>query len=125
SFPWSVAAVSSSSCIAVSLCVLALASSAASAQAGTSDPTIPEAYMPPAGMCRIWVQGVPANKQPAPTDCATAIKNNPANGRVIFGPTKDSTRVGGVSQLLRGRGLLPVGPLRGNPAQARALVNPS
>lgn len=46
---------------------------------------VPDAYKPPAGMCRIWVDGVPANRQPAPTDCATAVKNRPANGRVIFG----------------------------------------
>lgn len=46
---------------------------------------VPDGYKPPAGMCRIWVDGVPANRQPAPTDCATAVKNRPANGRVIFG----------------------------------------
>jgi hypothetical protein len=28
---------------------------------------------------------VPAGQQPAPTDCATAVKNKPQNGRVIFG----------------------------------------
>lgn len=43
---------------------------------------------PPAGMCRIWVDGVPADKQPAPTDCASALKNKPTNGRVIFGDAK-------------------------------------
>jgi hypothetical protein len=36
-------------------------------------------------MCRIWLNDVPAGQQPAPTDCATAVKNKPANGRVIFG----------------------------------------
>ncbi|HEY9227559.1 MAG TPA: hypothetical protein VIP11_12970 [Gemmatimonadaceae bacterium] len=36
-------------------------------------------------MCRIWIDGVPANQQPAPTDCPTALKNRPANGRVLFG----------------------------------------
>ena len=29
--------------------------------------------------------GVPAAQQPAATDCPTAIKNRPNNGRVIFG----------------------------------------
>src|SRR4029079_10494406 len=43
---------------------------------------------PPAGMCRIWVDGVPPDKQPAPTDCASALKNKPTNGRVIFGDPK-------------------------------------
>jgi hypothetical protein len=47
--------------------------------------TIPAAYNPPPGMCRIWVDGVPAAQQPAPTDCSSAVKNRPANGRVIFG----------------------------------------
>ncbi len=56
-------------------------------------------------MCRIWVQGVPAAKQPAPTDCPTAMRNSPPNGRVIFGPSKDSSRSGGVSQLLRSKSL--------------------
>jgi hypothetical protein len=31
---------------------------------------------------------VPANRQPAPTDCATAIRNKPPNARVIFPPGK-------------------------------------
>lgn len=42
-------------------------------------------HRPPPGMCRIWVDGVPANQQPAPTDCATAVRNRPEHGRVIFG----------------------------------------
>lgn len=40
---------------------------------------------PPAGMCRIWLENVPAAQQPAPTDCASAVRNRPENGRVIFG----------------------------------------
>lgn len=47
--------------------------------------TVPPAYRPPAGMCRIWIEGVPANQQPAPTDCVTAVRNRPVNGKVIFG----------------------------------------
>ena len=47
--------------------------------------TIPADARPPKGMCRVWIDGVPAAQQPAPTDCATAVKNRPANGRVIFG----------------------------------------
>ena len=46
----------------------------------------------PKGMCRIWLKGVAAAQQPAPTDCATAIKNCPPNGRVIFGDTDPSKR---------------------------------
>ena len=48
-------------------------------------PEIPREYRPPRGMCRIWIDGVPPDKQPAPVDCATAVKNKPRNGRVIFG----------------------------------------
>jgi hypothetical protein len=36
-------------------------------------------------MCRIWLDDVPAAQQPAPTDCASAVRNRPAKGRVIFG----------------------------------------
>ena len=46
---------------------------------------VPRAYLPPRGMCRIWVDGVPPKQQPAPTNCVTAIRNKPRNGRVIFG----------------------------------------
>jgi len=46
---------------------------------------IPENMRPPAGMCRIWLDDVPAAQQPAPTDCASAVRNRPAKGRVIFG----------------------------------------
>jgi hypothetical protein len=46
---------------------------------------IPAASRPPAGMCRIWLDDVPAARQPAPTDCAAAVRNRPAKGRVIFG----------------------------------------
>lgn len=42
-------------------------------------------HQPPPGMCRIWINGVPAERQPAPTDCATAMRRRPSNARVIFG----------------------------------------
>ena len=40
---------------------------------------------PAAGLCRIWIDGVPPGQQPAATDCATAAARVPANGRVIYG----------------------------------------
>jgi hypothetical protein len=63
------------------------------------DGDIPASSRPPAGMCRIWLDGVPAAQQPAPTDCATAVRNRPAKGRVIFGddyvaPRRDTTKGG-------------------------------
>ena len=48
-------------------------------------PQVPRGFAPPAGMCRIWLEDVPPSRQPAPTDCITALRNKPANGRVIFG----------------------------------------
>jgi hypothetical protein len=56
---------------------------AAHAQKGEDD--VPKEYRPPKGMCRIWLDKVPPKQQPAPTDCPTAVKNRPSNGRVIFG----------------------------------------
>lgn len=58
---------------------------------------IPASARPPAGMCRIWLDDVPAAQQPAPTDCATAVRNRPAKGRVIFGddyvaPKRDTAK---------------------------------
>jgi hypothetical protein len=46
---------------------------------------IPPGQLPPAGMCRIWIDGVPPGQQPAPTDCQTAVATKPANARVIWG----------------------------------------
>ncbi len=53
---------------------------------------VPKGSLPPAGMCRIWVDNVPAARQPAPTDCATAIRNRPPNARVLFPAAKDRGR---------------------------------
>ena len=58
-------------------------SGVAHAQKGSDD--VPKAYRPPAGMCRIWLDKVPPKQQPAPTDCSTAVRNRPPNGKVIFG----------------------------------------
>ena len=46
---------------------------------------IPPSERPPPGMCRVWLDKVPATSQPAPTSCAKAIQTHPANGHVIFG----------------------------------------
>lgn len=52
---------------------------------------VPRQFMPPPGMCRIWLDNVPPAQQPAPTDCATAIRRKPQNARVVFGP-REATR---------------------------------
>lgn len=51
-------------------------------------PVVPREMMPPAGKCRIWMEGVSPSRQPAPTDCQTALRQKPANGTVIFGPSE-------------------------------------
>ncbi|MEO7086115.1 MAG: hypothetical protein ABI442_07875 [Gemmatimonadaceae bacterium] len=52
---------------------------------------IPADARPPKGMCRIWIDNVPAAQQPAATDCPTAVRNRPANARVIFGDEYSDT----------------------------------
>jgi hypothetical protein len=47
---------------------------------------VPKGMIPPAGMCRVWVQNVPAAQQPAPTDCVTALRQKAANAKVVWGP---------------------------------------
>src|SRR5438105_11445624 len=58
------------------------------------DQIVPPGFFPPAGMCRIWLNEVPAGQQPAPTDCASAVRNRPANGRVLFGDEPQKNKKG-------------------------------
>jgi hypothetical protein len=64
-------------------CTVGLAGTAHAQKKG--DDGVPKEYRPPAGMCRIWLDKVPARQQPAPTDCPTAVRNRPPNGKVLFG----------------------------------------
>ncbi len=50
-------------------------------------------------MCRIWIEGVPAAQQPAPTDCPSAVKNKPANGKVVYGESTKDKGKGGTDRL--------------------------
>jgi hypothetical protein len=59
-------------------------------------PGVPRGMMPPSGKCRVWMDGVPATRQPAPTDCATALRQKPANARVIYGPNTVEPRQAGL-----------------------------
>jgi|GEM_PF-890103 len=68
--------------IAAGLVALGMVSMPAAAQQRV---IVPDGYEPPRGMCRIWIEGVPAAQQPAPTDCATAIRKRPSNAAVVFG----------------------------------------
>lgn len=72
--------------IAAAAAVLLAGAAPVDAQArGRADERVPKGYEPPRGMCRLWIAGVPATQQPAPTDCATAIRRRPENARVVFG----------------------------------------
>ena len=76
-------------------------------------PSVPPAYRPPQGMCRIWIDGVPPDQQPAPTDCVSAVRNRPVNGTVIYGddspkkgdskPKKKKSGLDALGSLLSGR----------------------
>src|SRR5688572_13750770 len=56
-----------------------------SGSAGSS--RVPKGHLPPRGMCRVWVDGVPPGHQPAPTSCAQAEHDRfkYSNARVIYG----------------------------------------
>lgn len=64
------------------------------AEQSRRDQAVPKGFAPPAGMCRIWITGVPAGQQPAPTDCASAVRNRPANGKVLFGENPSKAKKG-------------------------------
>ena len=74
----------------VGMLFVVLAGVPVAAQANSKDSArksaqIPADARPPKGMCRVWIEGVPAAQQPASTDCRTAVKNLPPNSRVLFG----------------------------------------
>lgn len=71
---------------ALTIALVALATRGLEAQDSKSrGKEIPASERPPAGMCRVWLDDVPPAQQPAPTNCATAVRNRPAKGRVVFG----------------------------------------
>ena len=73
--------------------ILGLATQPIGAQERRDEP-IPKSAMPPAGMCRVWLDNVAAAQQPAPTDCSTAVKNSPGSGaRLIFGTFSKAARI--------------------------------
>ena len=66
------------------------------------DAVVPASHMPPAGMCRVWIDNVPPAQQPAPTDCPTAIRNRPPNARVVFSDDDPRGRRGAKGERDRG-----------------------
>ena len=78
--------------VILTIAIIAGAATTADAQGrgrGRGTAAVPPGHYPPAGMCRIWINGVPPGRQPAPTDCETAVRNQPANSQIIWG---DNTR---------------------------------
>ena len=94
-----------SAVILVALAVLASPSLASAQGKGRAkdDKEIPANMRPPAGMCRVWLDDVPAAQQPAPTDCPTAVRNRPAKGRVIFGDDYVNTKAKDTSSKSSGK----------------------
>jgi hypothetical protein len=83
------------SSVLLTIAVLAAAAGPASAQGrgrGKGNDNIPPGQRPPAGMCRIWINGVPPGHQPAPTDCQTAVRNQPPNSQIIWGDNTNRDR---------------------------------
>jgi len=79
--------------LAISAAALAVAVSAAplAAQSQRRGPTkVPPGHLPPAGTCRVWYEGVPPGRQPAPTSCADAERRASGNARVIYGAGTDA-----------------------------------
>jgi hypothetical protein len=68
-----------------SFAALALALVVAPLSAQNRSLKIPPGQLPPAGMCRVWIDGVPPGRQPPVTTCAVAVANRVANSRVIYG----------------------------------------
>lgn len=59
---------------------------AAQAQTRTPKPApVPAAMRPPEGLCRVWVDGQPSDRQEGVSDCAYARAHVPAGGRVLQG----------------------------------------
>ena len=71
-----------------SLAGLALLAEPAAAQGRGNSGRVPPGHLPPAGMCRVWIDGVAPGRQPGVTSCATAHRIAARYGnraRVIYG----------------------------------------
>ena len=74
----------------LALLLVALAATPAFAQGkgkGKDKQGIPPGHLPPAGMCRVWYEGVPPGRQPRPTSCyeAERMASRDGDARVIYG----------------------------------------
>jgi hypothetical protein len=64
---------------------LALMASGVAAQGRNRGRDVPPGQRPPAGMCRVWIDGVPPGRQPRATDCETAQRQRRPGSRIIYG----------------------------------------
>lgn len=79
--------------LAVGAAVL-LASPSADAQLRRTSTSMPSSQSLPAGTCRIWIDGLPPERQPAPMDCETARRTAPRNSRIIYGDARSGSVYG-------------------------------
>ena len=80
--------------LAVGAAMLMAAPSADAQLRRSTSRTYPDAQTLPAGMCRIWIEGLPADRQPAATDCETARRTQPRNSRIIYGTSRPTNVYG-------------------------------
>ena len=80
--------------LAVGAAMLVAAPSADAQLRRSTGTTFPDAQTLPTGMCQIWIEGLPANRQPAPTDCDTARRTQPRNSRIIYGARRPTNVYG-------------------------------
>lgn len=73
---------------ALTVILIALTAGPALAQGrGKNKQKVPPGHLPPAGLCRVWYDGVPPGRQPAPTSCneAERIASRDRGARVLYG----------------------------------------
>jgi hypothetical protein len=73
--------------LGIVMTALAVSASTATAQGRGNGRSVPPGQMPPAGLCRVWYEGLPPGRQPAATDCRTAerIAARDRDARVVYG----------------------------------------
>ena len=85
--------------VAVAFAVIALSATSAAAQGrgnGKGKGKVPPGHMPPAGLCKVWYEGVPPGRQPrANMNCGEAERIAARDGaRVIYGDGRNDRNQG-------------------------------
>ena len=73
--------------LALILVAMTAAPALAQGKGKNKQKAVPPGHVPPAGLCRVWYDGVPPGRQPAPTSCyeAERIASQTRNARVVYG----------------------------------------